>query len=132
MKNKNLILSLLLLLLGLLAAIAPYSFAHVCELGEKVMKCHWTARAELFTGLGIALFALLSLFVKADGFALGLDLAIIFNGLGVILYPTLLIGVCGMKKMHCHSVTQPTLIVFGILILVIAAADFASRSFKKN
>ena len=36
-----------------------------------------------------------------------------------ILTPTLLIGVCGMKSMHCAAVTKPTLIVFGILILTL-------------
>ena len=132
MKLRDLILSFALLLLGRLVVIAPYSFAEVCEIGEKVMKCHWTARAELFTGLGIAVFALVRLFAKNEGLKLGANLAVIFNSIGVILYPTVLIGVCGMKKMHCHAVTQPTLIVLGILIFVISAADTVLSLLKKN
>ena len=57
MKKLNLILSLLTALFGLLVAIAPYTFAKVCE----------------------------------------------------------------MPKMHCHAVTAPTVLVFGILIFVISA-----------
>lgn len=31
--------------------------------------------------------------------------------------------VCSMPKMHCHAVTAPTVLVFGILIFVISAAQ---------
>ncbi len=120
---KKVIISAVLVLLGVLVAIAPYSFAKVCELGEKVMKCHWTARAELFTGLAIALLALLRLPAKSDGLLLGLNAGILVNSAGVILFPYALIGVCGMAKMHCHAVTRPVLLVLGILLLLTAAID---------
>lgn len=118
MKKVNVVFSLLILL-GALTAIAPYSFAHVCETGEKVMKCHWTGRIELFLGISVAVLGLLKLISADAKYQLGLNAGILLNALGVILTPTLLIGVCGMKSMHCASVSKPTLIVFGILILVI-------------
>lgn len=119
MKKVNIVFSLLILVLGALTAIAPYSFAHVCEAGEKVMKCHWTGRIELFLGISVAVLGLLKLISADAKYQLGLNAGILLNALGVILTPTLLIGVCGMKSMHCASVSKPTLIVFGILILVI-------------
>ena len=119
MKKVNVVFSLLILVLGALTAIAPYSFAHVCEAGEKVMKCHWTGRIELFLGISVAVLGLLKLISADTKYQLGLNAGILLNALGVILTPTLLIGVCGMKSMHCASVSKPTLIVFGILILVI-------------
>ena len=61
MKKVNVFFSLLITGLGAFTAIAPYSFAHVCEVGEKVMKCHWTGRIELFLGITIALLGLLKL-----------------------------------------------------------------------
>ena len=118
MKKVNVIFSLLILVLGALTAIAPYSFAHVCEVGEKVMKCHWTGRIELFLGISIAVLGLLKLISADAKYQLGLNAGILVNALGVILTPTVLIGVCGMKSMHCVTVSKPTLIVFGILILV--------------
>lgn len=119
MKKVNVIFSLLILVLGALTAIAPYSFAHVCEVGEKVMKCHWTGRIELFLGITVAVLGLLKLISADAKYQLGLNAGLLLNALGVILTPTVLIGVCGMKTMHCASVAKPTLIVFGILILVI-------------
>ena len=59
MKNINIILSSLTALLGLLAGIAPYTFAKVCS----------------------------------------------------------------MPSMHCHKVTAPLVLVFGILIFVISLAQ---------
>lgn len=123
--KKNVIFSIVLLLLAALVAAAPYSFAKVCDAGEKVMKCHWTARAELFLGLAAALLSLLRFSGKSRQFLLGLDLGIIVNAAGIILMPTALIGVCGMASMHCHSVTRPVLIVLGILILTVASLDAA-------
>ena len=126
MKKSNLVFAVIFVLLGALVAAGPYSFAHVCEVGEKIMKCHWTARVELFLGLSIALLGLLKLLSSDAKYQLGLNFGLLINALGVLLTPTVLIGVCGMKKMHCHAVTKPTLIVFAILILVAALAQSVS------
>lgn len=126
MKKLNFVFAVIFVVLGALVAAAPYSFAHVCEVGEKIMKCHWTARVELFIGLSIAVLGLLKFLSSDASFQLGLNFGILINALGVLLTPTVLIGVCGMKKMHCHAVTKPTLIVFGILILVSALAQSLS------
>ena len=117
MKKSNLVFAVIFVLLGALVAAGPYSFAHVCEVGEKIMKCHWTARVELFLGLSIALLGLLKLLSSDAKYQLGLNFGLLINALGVLLTPTVLIGVCGMKKMHCVAVAKPTLVVFGILIL---------------
>ena len=79
------------------------------------MKCHWTGRIELFLGIAVAVLGLLKLIWSDAKYQLGLNAGILLNVLGVILTPTVLIGVCGMKSMHCVSVAKPTLIVFGIL-----------------
>ena len=126
MKKLNFVFAVIFVVLGALVAAAPYSFAHVCEVGEKIMKCHWTARVELFLGLSVAVLGLLKFLSSDANFQLGLNFGILINALGVLLIPTVLIGVCGMKKMHCHAVTKPTLIVFAILILVSALAQSLS------
>jgi hypothetical protein len=116
--KKRICFALIISILGLLVAVAPYTFAKVCDIGEKVMKCHWTARAELFVGLAVAALALLKLVSDNGQYQLALNAGIALNAVGVILFPTALIGVCGKATMHCHSVTQPTLIVLGILIIL--------------
>ncbi len=42
-------------------------------------------------------------------------------GLLVGLAPYTFAKVCGMSSMHCHAVTAPTVLVFGIVIFVISA-----------
>ena len=57
------------------------------------------------------------------------NLNIILSGITAVL--GLLVGiapytfakVCGMASMHCHKVTAPTVLVFGILIFVISAVQ---------
>ena len=133
MKNVKKIITALLIVLGLLIAAAPYTFEAVCPVGEKVMKCHWSARIELFLGIEIAVLAIIQLVINFKGFKSpdfvsginsGISLALAANAAGVILVPSALIGVCKMAMMHCHSVTLPTLTVFGILVLVLSLIDF--------
>ena len=125
--------------LGILIAVAPQTFASVCKVTEKPMKCFWTSRAEIFPGISIAVFASLQIIfalkesnIQAN---LALTLAIITNAIGVILVPSALIGVCAKPMMHCHSVTKPFLIVAAILIILAVALQTAlalrQRS-KKN
>lgn len=121
--KKNLVFAISIAVLGLLVAVAPYSFAKVCEVGEKIMKCHWTARIELFLGISSVVLAVLKVISADAKYQIALNSALALNALGVILVPTVLIGVCGKATMHCHSVTRPTEIVFGILIFVISAAQ---------
>lgn len=44
-------------------------------------------------------------------------------GLLVGIAPYTFAKVCAMEKMHCHAVTAPTVLVFGILIFVISAVQ---------
>ena len=44
-------------------------------------------------------------------------------GLLVGIAPYTFAKVCGMASMHCHKVTAPTVLVFGILIFVISAVQ---------
>ncbi len=123
MKLKNFVPAFFLFVIGILVAAGPFSFAHVCEAGEKLMKCHWSARVEFFLGLELALLALLRCFSKSGAFSLGIDAGIFLAAVGIVLVPTILIGVCGNVSMHCHSVTKPFLLVAGCLGALVALAD---------
>ena len=122
---QQIIFAAVTVVLGILVAVAPQTFASVCKVTEKPMKCFWTARAEIFLGISIAVFAVLQIIfalkesnIQAN---LALTLAIITNAIGVILVPSALIGVCAKPMMHCHSVTKPFLIVAAILIILAVA-----------
>ena len=122
--------------LGILIAVAPQTFASVCKVTKKPMKCFWTARAEIFLGISIAVFAVLQIIfalkesnIQAN---LALTFAIITNAIGVILVPSALIGVCAKPMMHCHSVTKPFLIVAAILIILAVALQTALALLQRS
>ncbi|EIK82430.1 DUF4418 family protein [Gardnerella sp. KA00603] len=120
MKNK-LFASIPSIILGILIAIAPLTFAKVCQSeGGMHMACYYTGRAALGIGLVIAVLGIVALFVK-ENVRIGLSIAVIVNSLLMIAVPTFLIGVCKSPMMHCASVTRPTLIVLSVLSLVFAA-----------
>lgn len=120
MKNK-LFASIPSIILGILIAIAPLTFAKVCQSeGGMHMACYYTGRAALGIGLVIAVLGIVALFVK-ENVRIGLSIAVIVNSLLMIAVPTFLIGVCKSSMMHCASVTRPTLIVLSVLALVFAA-----------
>ncbi|MFP1676624.1 DUF4418 family protein [Gardnerella sp. Marseille-Q9691] len=120
MKNK-LFASIPSIILGILIAIAPLTFAKVCQTeGGMHMACYYTGRAALGIGLVIAVLGIVALFVK-ENVRIGLSIAVIVNSLLMIAVPTFLIGVCKSPMMHCASVTRPTLIVLSVLSLVFAA-----------
>lgn len=120
MKNK-LFASIPSIILGILIAIAPLTFAKVCQTeGGMHMACYYTGRAALGIGLVIAVLGIVALFVK-ENVRIGLSISVIVNSLLMIAVPTFLIGVCKSPMMHCASVTRPTLIVLSVLALVFAA-----------
>ena len=109
--NKKLYAGISQIVLGILIAIAPQTFAHVCAVKETPMACHYTAQAALgIVGL-----------LVSDQTRAGLDLANAVLGVLTIAVPTVLIGVCKGAMMRCHMVTLPTLIVLGVLLAVLAA-----------
>ena len=111
---RRLFASLPAIVFGVLIAVAPQAFAHVCEVKDNMpMACHYTAQAELGIGVVIALFC-------SPKIRTGLNIAVALNALLSLAVPTVLIGVCKGAMMHCHMVTRPTLIVIGILALLFA------------
>ena len=118
---------------GVLIAVAPQAFAHVCEVKDNMpMACHYTAQAELGIGVVIALLGIIALFCSPK-IRTGLNIAVALNALLSLAVPTVLIGVCKGAMMHCHMVTRPTLIVIGILALLFAvvAVYLDSRPVKR-
>ena len=116
--NKKLFAAIAQFVLGVLIAVAPRTFAHVCEVKDNMpMACHYTAQAELGIGVVIALLGIIALFCSPK-IRTGLNIAVALNALLSLAVPTVLIGVCKGAMMHCHMVTLPTLVVLGVLTTV--------------
>ena len=119
MKNRILI-SVLFFIIGALIAIGPFTLFKVCDASEMIMKCHWSARAEIGIGIIIAAAGVFYFFLKdwqARLVISGLSLVV---SIVAILIPAVLIGGCGNKMMACRSLSFPSLYLISILSGLIA------------
>lgn len=80
------------------------------------MKCHWTAIAEAAMAVPIGLAAILNFTNKRKESRRSTGLMGMALGAFVILFPTVLIGVCPSAMMLCNMVMRPLLILSGTLI----------------
>ena len=120
----------ILVLLGIVIALSGWFIFPVCEMhgqftetkaGVKLpMPCGYTARAE--TGIG-------ALIVVAGGLLLARNTpetrqaAGIFSlacGVLVILFPTVIIGMCRLADHPCRQLTLPALEILGVTVIIIA------------
>ena len=132
MKNR-IILGGVVIVFGLLIALGPRFLFKVCPVeGDMVMKCHWSAQAEigvgtLIAGLGIALTVLANPKTR-----LGLTIGVFLAGALALLIPHALIGGCPGHLMPCRKITFPARTVIGILLLITAAFNALYLARKKT
>ena len=83
------------------------------------MKCHWTGRALIGSGIISAALAVVHLLIndaKAKG---AVALAQTFLGIYNIALVTFIIGLCKMETMQCVAVTKPSVIVISIVLIAV-------------
>ena len=119
----------LLILLGIVVALTSWAIFPVCEMqgsfmetkaGMKVqMTCGWTARAE--TGIGALVVVAGGLLVARSTSETRQAVGVfsIATGVLVILFPTVLIGMCRLADHPCRTTTLPALEILGVIIIII-------------
>jgi hypothetical protein len=90
------------------------------------MKCHWTALAEIGLAVPLVLIGVFNLTSKRRETFQALNLTGSALGVLVILFPTVLIGVCASAMMPCNMVEKPVLILSGILVIGASLMTMAS------
>ena len=121
MKKVNLFGGASFIVLGLLIAFGPRSIFPVCESdGEMVMRCFYTAQAELAVGLLITVLGILFIIEKKILTQITTTVGIAFSSVIAFLIPNVIIGVCKSPHMHCKSVTQPALTFLSIVTFIIS------------
>jgi hypothetical protein len=93
------------------------------------MKCHWTAIAEIGLAIPLALVGILNFTSKRKETLRSLNLISLALGALVILFPTVLIGVCANPDMPCNMIEKPTLILSGIVVM---AASLITLGTSRN
>ena len=102
-----------------LIALGPQYIFKVCQpMGNQIMKCFCSARAEIGVGAIILILGILLIVFKSTQIRVGFSISIALLGILTALIPSILIGVCEMETMHCRILALPSLVVIGILMVV--------------
>jgi hypothetical protein len=123
MKYLGIVIIVLALVIGVLPQFTDCQSqgrSLTLENGKNVpMKCHWTAIAEIGMAVPLAAIGGMLLFSKRKETWMTLSIIGMVLGVLVILFPTILIGVCTSAMMLCNNLMKPTLILSGILVIAI-------------
>lgn len=157
MKNR-IILSLFFVFLGLMIILFPIYILPVCPHPDalantahginnqvantghmhtgagKIMKCFWTARAELGIGALIIAIGTLMLLSRTIFVRLGLSMALVCISFLAIAIPTILIGVCSNEMMRCNMGAKPALVLLSGILFVVSILNslYLNKLVKKN
>jgi hypothetical protein len=94
------------------------------------MKCHWTAIAEIGVAIPLALVGIFNVIGKRKETLRFVNLIGTALGALVILFPTVLIGVCANPMMICNMIMKPTLILSGTIVMAACLSTLvSSRNF---
>jgi hypothetical protein len=123
--------SIILIILGVLLAIAPWTFAPVCEVngmyaqlasGKTLpMPCGWTARAEVGLGALLIVAGILLAIAKTNETKRIIGIFGAAIGVLAILFPTYITGMCALADHPCNLLTKPVLILLGIATIIVSA-----------
>jgi hypothetical protein len=122
--------ALILIVLGILLAVSPWTIAPVCEVngmyamlqsGKTLpMPCGWTARAEIAIGILTIFAGILLQFSQSAETRRVIGLFGIGLGIFAILFPLAITKMCAMADHPCNLLTKPVLVLLGVATLVIS------------
>ncbi|MDD1676230.1 MAG: DUF4418 family protein [Methanomicrobiales archaeon] len=127
---KNITPSVLLCVLGVALLAAPWTFAPVCEVhgdfvqtvtGKQLpMPCGYTARAEIGVGALVMVTGVVLGITKSSEARRMLGFMGIALGALAIAFPVSIIGMCAKADHTCRTMTQPTITLISLGIIVVA------------
>lgn len=121
MRKSTYVSGLLIAVLGLSLTVMSLWVLPICH-GEEVMPCFWMVRAVALMGFVVGFSGIMMLLLRAER-AIGVELMNVLLGAAIVGLATFVIGPCPSPMMACHSVTAKVLILWGIIVSIVAAAD---------
>jgi hypothetical protein len=79
----------------------------------RMMKCFWSARAEIVTGLPLVVLGVLLFFARRKETIRVIGILTLLLGVLTIVIPTQLVGTCANTAMVCNTEMKPALLVAG-------------------
>lgn len=130
LKSQTRIIFVATAFLGAVTAALPQAVYHLKETVDMHMKthmmCYEACVSATVIGTIIAVIALGALFSKNEKVNLAASGLLFIGGILTIIIPKLN-GYCEMESMACREITEPTLIMLGILIILLSAAQISSE-----
>jgi uncharacterized membrane protein YczE len=122
--------ALVLIILGILIVVSPWTIAPVCEVGGMYAKlangktlpmpCGWTARAEIGTGTLTILAGVLLVVSRSAETKRMIGLFGAALGVLTILFPFYITGMCALADHPCNLLTKPVLALLGVAVIVVS------------
>jgi hypothetical protein len=122
--------AIILIILGILIVVSPWTIAPVCEVngmfatlanGKSLpMPCGWTARAEIGTGALTILAGLLLTFSQSAETKRMIGLFSVALGVLIILFPLYITKMCALADHPCNLLTKPVLVILGIATIAVS------------
>lgn len=122
--------ALILIILGILIVVSPWTFAPICEVngmyaqlasGKTLpMPCGWTARAEIGMGVLAILAGLLLNFSQSAETKRVIGLIGVAVGILTIMFPLYITKMCALADHPCNLLTKPVLALLGVAVIVVS------------
>ena len=124
--KKRAIYGIYFIIIGALLAIGPHTLFSVCPKGETIMKCWWSAQAEISVGIMLIVAGIAILTFKSQEIQFGICIMTGALGIMTILIPSVFIGGCIKKTMMCQSMTFPCIYIIGGLTTAVSILNCIS------
>ena len=98
----------------------------------RMMKCFWSARAEIIAGIPLLAVGALLLFARRKETTRVLGIVAIVAGVLTILIPTTIVGTCANSMMVCNTEMKPTLLVAGGLTIALGIAAIVVGEMRRE
>ncbi len=132
MKDKNVLLSLVPALAGLLLTIGVMTVFSACGIKDDgtFMHCHDVQISVALSGGCIALFSALAAFLQNRTARTIFNAAALTASVRAFLLPGILMPMCMMRTMRCYTVMQPFVRIMAVICALFALWGII-RSLKK-
>jgi hypothetical protein len=98
----------------------------------RMMKCYWTAHAEIVAGVPLLAIGVLLVFARRRETTRVLGILTAILGVLTILLPTNIIGTCLNDQMVCNTEMKPVLLISGGIVVALGIAVLVMGELKRE
>jgi len=133
MKKISLIDIILFVLSGILCFGTAFVF-HACPAKDdgSWMLCHWAEHVVVALGAVLFFLSAFRIFMVDNKMKAGISVSFIPLSIATLLVPGVLVKLCMMASMRCHTIMRPSVIVLCILICALSLVDTIIRLKKEK